>query len=258
VTINNSISTQGDIKTEYCYAVLHPFEVTFCYTFDNDNSCNIVVDDENCNRCQLVDIEDSGLDYSYFECLDFDCSNTIAQLSGNECLGAYVRDGVFSVDADSTLPPEIPKNGTLTPNTFFPSLEPSSVSTAPESESPTMLPSQQPTPTISSSPSLAPTVIPTLIPSVPLSDQLSPIPSELPTSLPSSVQTIEATLSPSPGLTEPNPMPNTILPTSDPSDSFTAAPSDVLASSCVSRRSRYWIFSTLVVLAASFVHHIFE
>jgi hypothetical protein len=252
LVITNTIIEDG-AKADYCYSFSDPFEVEFCYSFNGD-SCDIVIDNKSCNSCALVDVEDPDLGYTFFECLDFDCTNTAIQASGNECLGTNILQRTFPNGSESTLPPPNNKNSTLNP-----SEDASEVNTASEfpttslpTEELTMAISSFPTSTPSGMPSETPTSIPSDLPSLAPSLDPTYIPLSLAPSIsPTAVQTTESTLSSTLA-------PITPTPTASPSDHLhmSSSPTETPVSSSASIRSNLWTVGTVLVLLLSLLDHI--
>lgn len=86
MTISTHITSTGT-RMDYCYSFTTPFETEFCYKVKDDSSCNIAVGDEYCNSCDVVTVENENAGYNLYNCFAFDCTNTLAKMSGNDCTG---------------------------------------------------------------------------------------------------------------------------------------------------------------------------
>ena len=233
--------TETESISSYCYSFVKPFAAEFCYQIRQDGSCEIDINGKACTSCAIVDVENAEIGYASFNCFEFGCTNTLAQLAGNDCLGVFLLDGVFPLGSESTLPPAFaPANKTL-PTTSMPSLMPSiapsvaSQSPAVESSSPSQsAPTSSTEPTVwimSDAPSLLSTVSPSFSPTEsPTTRTSTAFPTISPTFSPSGSPTVSPTVSPSgvPTLvasarpsTPPYPAPS-IIPSSGP----TTAPID--------------------------------
>ena len=253
--ITNTITEDG-ATADYCYSFQDPFEVEFCYSFNGD-SCDIIIDNESCNSCALVDVEDPDLGYTFFQCLDFDCTNTVIQASGNECLDTNILYVTFPDGSESTLPPPNSKNSTLNP-----SVGASELNTA--SEFPTSLPTEEPTRKITSFPSSTPSSMPSETPTSIPSDLPSLAPSGSPSLDPTDTpSTLAPSISPTTGQTTESTQPSTLAPitptpTATPSDpkQISSSPTETPSSSSTSMRSTVWVALTTVVLLMSILDHI--
>ncbi|KAG7366855.1 hypothetical protein IV203_029525 [Nitzschia inconspicua] len=97
--------TYDGAKVYCCYSLKEPFEIELCYRFQEDNSCDVLVGDETCSSCDIVDVDNADiLGYPLSNYLSFDCTNTLAKVIGNDCLGSYLVDGLFSLSNGSSVP----------------------------------------------------------------------------------------------------------------------------------------------------------
>jgi len=87
-------------SAEYCYKFVTPSPLEICYGLDSIPACSFSVDGVTCNSCQVLPSEDDV----YFACYEFDCTNTIANVAGNDCDNDSVIEGVFP-NAFQTLAP---------------------------------------------------------------------------------------------------------------------------------------------------------
>jgi hypothetical protein len=225
-TVQNTI-TSDETTTDYCYSFKEPFEIEFCYRFHKGKSCNVIVDKETCNSCEIVDVNNAELGYTSFNCLSFDCTNTFARQAGNDCLGSYLLDAVFPLGKDSTAPPSPVSEenvSTVLPETSHPSALPSQQPSVSQTDAPTsIIISPEPSSvgaasaieSLTSRPTRLPTQRPTSFPS----STPSAVPSARPSQIPTDSPTIRPTISPS-GLPTADP------PTNFPSHLPTAAPSN--------------------------------
>jgi hypothetical protein len=183
-------------RAEYCYDFVTPKETSLCYGIDNMDACTISVDNVGCKSCEIQQDTD---------CYIFDCTNTAVGVEGNDCLGDYVYDFLFSMDIIVT---EV----TPSPSSVSLSLEPAT--SVPASIGPTVPPQEVET--------LAPTSGPTSGAPSPVSASSGPTPApqEVATSAPTSLQT------PGGGEVATSPAPVAIAPTSKPSSEPSAAMPD--------------------------------
>lgn len=137
----------------YIYSLDTPYDFDLVYSIDNNQGCNIQVDDTDCLDCQIVDnVLNPNTGLIGNGCYEFDCTNTMAVIRGNDCLGDYVVNAAFASlqpAVPSELPTVSPSRITTTPTTT-PSLLPSIIASndptqKPTTDFPTWKPSTDPT-----------------------------------------------------------------------------------------------------------------
>lgn len=181
--VTHIISEDGAFAS-YCYAFEKPYDIDLCYTMDTERNCNISIQNEACNKCEIVDgVTHPVYGFIGYNCYEFDCTNTIARLKGNNCAGNYVLDALNGITMPSSAP------STPLPSAL-PSESPSQVPSWQPSIAPTVTASSQPTPLPSFSPSTLPSSAPTDSPSQHPSTLPSTIPSSTPSSDPSMTPTV--------------------------------------------------------------------
>eukprot|EP00934_Nitzschia_sp_Nitz4_P007733 Nitzschia sp. Nitz4//scaffold185_size43419//28718//30370//NITZ4_007305-RA/size43419-processed-gene-0.76-mRNA-1//1//CDS//3329539721//7723//frame0 len=193
--------------TEYCYHLTAPMETDVCYSYDwSAGSCSIAVNGTECSSCSVVDgIEHPVYGYVSYGCYQFDCTNTLVEMQGNDCLGSRVLGGltldeVLYDDANMEVQTESPTTSAPTtaptatesshPTTSSPTVEPTNFPTHAPTRIPTVHPTTRPTtnPTMhptTRAPTQGPTSYPSLLP--------TPVPTDFPTRLPTVAPTVFAT-----------------------------------------------------------------
>lgn len=118
MTVDASFGPESFEEIETCYSFVAPIAGTLCYRADSVNDCDIEINGQTCSTCDLL--AQGGIDApdGTFNCYDFDCSNTVIDLAGNACFGAYPFDALI-YPSDSGYDP------TSDPTTAIPSIAPS-------------------------------------------------------------------------------------------------------------------------------------
>lgn len=194
VTTGIEFTPGGLYYSEVCYNIVNPSEISVCYQYNSRQTCQVTVGDTACASCSVVEVSDTyGTSYG---CFEFDCTNTVANLAGNDCRFDYITHALYGVlTAAPTVPPITltldPSSAPSQSLTLLPSALPTQATTlAPPSHTPTLTSTFSPTTyfPITTAPIAVPSPAPTmmLIPtSTPISDSpLSP--------------TVESTLTPIP------------------------------------------------------------
>ncbi|CAJ1946268.1 unnamed protein product [Cylindrotheca closterium] len=199
---NNEVThvvSEGGAVASYCYGFEKPYDIDLCYTVDTERNCNISVQNEACAKCEIVDgVVHPIYGFIGYNCYDFDCTNTLAGLRGNNCAGDYVLDAL---------------NGLTMPSSSPSTPLPSSLPSASPSQVPSLQPSFAPTVTASSQPTALPSVSPSMRPSSAPTDAPSQYPSAIPSTIPSTPPSAGPSMSP----TITHSTTPTMLPSSEPS-----------------------------------------
>mmetsp|Transcript_23587 Transcript_23587/g.57826 ORF Transcript_23587/g.57826 Transcript_23587/m.57826 type:complete len:484 (-) Transcript_23587:1560-3011(-) len=197
--VTHVVSEDGGASASYCYGFEKPYEIELCYTVDTERNCNISIQNEACAKCEIVDgVIHPIYGFIGYNCYEFDCTNTIAKLKGNNCAGNYVLDSL---------------NGIIMPSSSPTTPLPSSLPSASPSQAPSLQPSFAPTVTASSHPTALPSSSPSTHPSSAPTDAPSQYPSAMPSTIPSSPPSAEPSMSP----TVTHSTTPTMLPSSEPS-----------------------------------------
>lgn len=186
----HTISPDGAAQADYCYGFEKPYDINMCYTVDTSRNCNISVQNVDCAKCEVIDgVTHPVYGFIGYNCYEFDCTNTLAGIAGNNCAGNYVLDALNGLTMPSSQP-------STPPPSSQPSSVPSQIPSGHPSESPTITSSSMPTHNPSSSPSETPSTSPTNAPSSQPSLTPTRVPSLEPTTSPSLAPTKEKSSNP--------------------------------------------------------------
>lgn len=203
LTVTNTLFSDVDTsngssdRAEYCGNFQDPFDVEICYSVDRENRCDIVIDGVSCDACEIVHVvTDSDLQFISYDCYQFDCTNTLANLAGNDCLGPAILETVMA-NGNEEGAIEVPSTH---PNTV--SIAPTTASTIWTTDEPTVAPTtgprtSAPTLVISTSPTSSPTMTASVVPSLSPSASASSSPTVAPSTSPTVIASNEPTTSPS-------------------------------------------------------------
>ena len=91
LVIYRTILPNGQESSNYCYQIVTPSSVDICYGINSTPECYLSVNGTTCSSCEIVNVAQLNAT----GCYQFDCTNTIANFSGNDCKNEFLIQGVF-------------------------------------------------------------------------------------------------------------------------------------------------------------------